>query len=103
PAGAPAARSTHDVAAASPAPVSHATSAPVSPQARPASRPSSKAGNLRLPPSALGHRLFVDGHVAGDAATLVHLPCGHHTVRIGGQGREQSVDVPCGATVALAR
>ncbi len=103
PTGVPAARSTHDVAAVLPAAVSHATSAPVSPQAQPASRPPSKAGNLRLPPSALGHRLFVDGHVAGEAVALVHLSCGHHTVRIGGQGREQSVEVPCGATVALAQ
>jgi len=103
PAGAPAARSNHDVAAASPVHVSYATSAPASPQARPASGPSSKGGNLRLPRSALGHRLFVDGHAAGEAAALVHLPCGRHTVRIGGQGRERPVDVPCGATVALAQ
>ena len=94
---------TAKVEAASSAHASHTTTAPVSPSPRTANRPSSRAGNVRLPRSALGHRLFVDGQVAGEATALVRLPCGHHTVRIGGQGREHSVEVPCGATIALAQ
>ena len=101
-AGAPVGRATDKVEAKSSAPASHTASAPVSLSPRTENHPSSRVGNVRLPPSAQGHRLFVDGKAAGETTALVRLQCGHHTLRIGSQGRERSVEVPCGATIALA-
>jgi hypothetical protein len=58
-------------------------------------------GALRPPASAAGHRIFVDGRTVGEGTSVVELPCGPHTVRIGSLGRTQHVEVPCGETLDL--
>ncbi len=56
-------------------------------------------GKLELPASANGHRVFVDGKVAGEGSAALHLHCGSHTVKIGSAGKERTIDVPCGGSV----
>ena len=56
-------------------------------------------GVLVTPPAAESHRIYVDGRIAGTTPPLVVVPCGRHTVKIGSQGREQSVQVPCGGSI----
>jgi hypothetical protein len=58
-------------------------------------------GELRLPPSAAGHRLIVDNRAVGEAASHVRIACGRHVIRIGTGGRKLNVDVPCGGSVAV--
>ncbi len=104
-----------------PAPVdAQAASAPASPPSTPAPEPfapvhpftaapatpapaaASTAGELVTPASARSHRVFVDGRYAAarSGATLT-LHCGRHTVRIGSQGRDLAVEVPCGGSVSV--
>jgi len=59
------------------------------------------SGRLDLPASAGGHRIFVDGKVAGEGAAPLHLHCGSHLVKIGSAGTERKVEVPCGGSVSL--
>jgi tetratricopeptide (TPR) repeat protein len=58
-------------------------------------------GVVALPPSAAGHRIFVDGRVVGQGKGDLTVPCGARAIRIGSQGKLQSVRVPCGGRVAL--
>jgi tetratricopeptide (TPR) repeat protein len=58
-------------------------------------------GRVLLPSTALGHRIFVDGRVAGSDVNQLVVPCGQHDVRIGSHGATHSVDVPCGAELDL--
>jgi hypothetical protein len=58
-------------------------------------------GQLVFPPSAAGHRIFVDGRVVGDGAQPATVRCGPHDVKIGSAGTPQRVDVPCGGSVTL--
>jgi serine/threonine-protein kinase len=60
-------------------------------------------GELRMPPEAAGHRIYVDGRTVSEGAEAVRVSCGPHTVRIGSAGRAQRVDVPCGAALPLTR
>jgi hypothetical protein len=48
-----------------------------------------------------GHRLFVDGLVVGQTPAQVLVACGTHVIKVGSAGREQSLDVPCGATLTV--
>ena len=48
-----------------------------------------------------GHRLFVDGLVVGQTPAQVLVTCGTHVIKVGSAGREQSLDVPCGATLTV--
>ncbi len=68
---------------------------------RPASAPGS--GILRMPPSAAGHRIYVDGRLLGDGAAILTVPCGPRKVRIGRQGSERVVNVPCGGDIDVGR
>jgi hypothetical protein len=58
-------------------------------------------GQITLPSSAAGHRVFVDGHVVGDGAKPIDVACGHHTLRIGSHGKSQSIEVPCGGAFSV--
>lgn len=58
-------------------------------------------GAIGLPAGAAGHRVFVDGRVAPTSLNTVVVDCGPHTVKIGHDGRDQEVDVPCGGRVGL--
>jgi hypothetical protein len=58
-------------------------------------------GRLLLPSAGDGHRVYVDGKLAGVPPPPLVVGCGRHTVKIGSQGRDQAVVVPCGGTVSL--
>ena len=58
-------------------------------------------GMLSLPASADSHRVYVDGRLAGVPPAPIVVGCGRHVVKIGSQGREQNVVVPCGGSVSL--
>ncbi len=60
-------------------------------------------GQLVFPPSAAGHRIFVDGRVVGDGAQPAVVRCGAHDVKVGSAGTTQRVDVPCGGSITLMR
>jgi hypothetical protein len=62
----------------------------------------SSKGVLVLPGAADGHRVYVDGRVAGVPPPPIVVGCGRHTVKIGSQGRELIVSVPCGGSLPLA-
>ena len=62
----------------------------------------SSKGVLVLPSAADGHRVYVDGRVVGVPPPPIVVGCGRHTVKIGSQGREQIVSVPCGGSLPLA-
>jgi hypothetical protein len=62
-----------------------------------------KMGEIQPPSAAAGHRIFVDGRVVGEGTAAIRLPCGTHQVRIGSAGRLQSIDVPCGQSIAVNR
>jgi len=59
-------------------------------------------GVLILPSAADSHRVYVDGRLAGVPPPPIVVGCGRHTIKIGSQGREQVVLVPCGGSLPLA-
>lgn len=61
------------------------------------------AGRLLTDTADAGHRIFVDGKLAGSSGKPVVVACGSHQVRLGSAGRLQTLDVPCGGDVTLAR
>jgi hypothetical protein len=63
--------------------------------------PGADRGVLLMPPAADSHRVYVDGRLAGVPPPPIVVGCGKHVVKIGSQGREQSVIVPCGGSVSL--
>jgi serine/threonine-protein kinase len=67
-----------------------------------ASAASSTDGDIVTPASAGSHRVFVDGHYAGDSPAPVRVHCGTHTVKIGSGGVLHTVDVPCGGEVSVS-
>jgi hypothetical protein len=61
-----------------------------------------RTGELRTPPEAHEHRVFVDGRVvAYESGAIVRVTCGPHVVRIGSKGATQLVHVPCGGSVGV--
>lgn len=58
-------------------------------------------GVLLMPPAADSHRVYVDGRLAGVPPPPIVVGCGKHVVKIGSQGLEQTVIVPCGGSVSL--
>ena len=56
-------------------------------------------GELVLPASAAGHRIFVDGKVVSEGKAPLQLHCGTHAVHIGSAGAEKGIAVPCGASI----
>src|SRR5207237_4504098 len=58
-------------------------------------------GLLRTPASAAGHRVFIDGRIAGNSPGPLRVPCGTHVVRVGSAGKNQTVEVPCGDEVTV--
>jgi serine/threonine-protein kinase len=60
-------------------------------------------GELRPPPYAAGHRIYVDGRVVGEGTDPIRVKCGSRSVRVGSAGRLQQIDVPCGEAIDLAR
>lgn len=60
-------------------------------------------GTIRFEKKAAGHRVFVDMHVVGEGEGPFTVPCGPHAVKLGGQGRVQKIDVPCGGEITLTK
>jgi hypothetical protein len=46
--------------------------------------------------------VFVDGKVVPIALGTAVVDCGTHAVKIGHDGREQMIDVPCGGRARVA-
>jgi hypothetical protein len=62
---------------------------------------SREKGMIVVPASAAGHRIFVDERIVSSLVGPIALDCGAHTIRIGHDGRDQKVDVPCNGRVVL--
>jgi hypothetical protein len=58
-------------------------------------------GDVRTDESAKGHRVFIDGRVVGSGENAYRVSCGKHTVRIGSNGPDMPVRVPCGGEVSV--
>lgn len=65
--------------------------------------PRATTGRLLTEATETGHRIFVDGRLAGGGGAPLVVPCGRHDVRVGSAGRLRAVDVPCGGDVAVSR
>ena len=50
-----------------------------------------------------GRRVFIDGRLAGEGPRTFSTSCGTHTVRVGSAGTTQSINVPCGGEVIIAK
>jgi hypothetical protein len=59
-------------------------------------------GALGIPANASGHRVFVDGRIVASQPGTVVVDCGRRTIKIGHDGREQVLDVPCGGRIDVA-
>ncbi|MDP9033726.1 MAG: serine/threonine protein kinase [Myxococcota bacterium] len=80
-------------------PIAASTPPPAAPSTEPTPlAPSPTTGNLSVS-SSRGHRIWVDGKLAGQAPFSLPIGCGRHAVRIGGHGVIRHVDVPCGGDV----
>lgn len=77
-----------------PAPMPMPTSTAPTADEPDASTASSTTGTLRS--KAFGHRVFVDGRLAGEAGKDMTVACGAHKVKVGSAGAERAVVVPCG-------
>jgi len=91
---------TASVAAAAPTSTASAAAAPAPP---PAVALAATTGRLLTAPEEKGHRIFVDGRVAGGGGAPIVVRCGKHAVRVGSRGVVRQVDVPCGGDAPVAR
>lgn len=60
-------------------------------------------GRLVTHASEKGHRIFLDGRLAGSGGAALVVRCGRHDVRVGSAGRLRKVEVPCGGDVEVSR
>jgi hypothetical protein len=58
-------------------------------------------GTVHTGSKSAGHRVFVDGKVIGQSPLSFPIRCGAHKIRVGSQGAERAVDVPCGGEVTV--
>jgi len=59
-------------------------------------------GAIDLKPGAGEHRVFVDGRVVGNWPGTLVVDCGPRVVKIGHDGKEQTIAVPCGGRVEVS-
>jgi serine/threonine-protein kinase len=59
-------------------------------------------GDIFTAASGGGHRVFLDGRVVGQSPDVIHVRCGRHEVRVGGNGVSQTVDIPCGGSLLVS-
>lgn len=64
--------------------------------------PDGAHGELLFPRAAEGHRVFVDGELAGEPPGRIVVRCGKRAVKVGSEGREQALEVPCGGRLDVA-
>jgi hypothetical protein len=71
--------------------------APNAPATGPASSETAEAtsGTITVPPSRVGHRVWIDDRLVGEAPGTYAVRCGVHSIRVGSQGYLQHVRVPC--------
>jgi formylglycine-generating enzyme len=72
---------------------------PPAPRPEPSEPAPRVSGQGMIAVRASEHRVFVDGHVIGNAPGVMVVECGSHVVKIGHDGREQTIDVPCGGRI----
>lgn len=60
-------------------------------------------GAILTDASERGHRVFVDGRLAGGGGAPIVVSCGLREVRVGSRGRLRQVNVPCGGAVPVRR
>jgi hypothetical protein len=58
-------------------------------------------GVIALPPSAEGHRVYVDGKIVQVKDSRATVSCGPHEIRIGSSGTLQKLEVTCGGVSVL--
>lgn len=64
------------------------------------SRESASTGTVRLDRAGLAGRVWLDGKKLSSTSALVS--CGTHQIKVG-RGRTRSIDVPCGAEIAVSK
>ena len=90
------------IAVSAAAPMAIPTEAPTpTASASPTPAPAASEGTISTPPSAAGHRVFVDGRYAGDSPGPLKVRCGPRAVKVGSGGTARTVDVPCGGDVVV--
>ena len=75
----------------------------VAPAPAPARAVTPGTGRLLTATSERGHRVFVDGRVAGSGGAPLVVRCGSHDVRVGSAGRLRKVEIPCGGELEVSR
>ena len=58
-------------------------------------------GIVKVKKSGWGHRVFIDGSLAGQGGKDITWQCGSHRVKVGSAGKESTVDIPCGGSVEI--
>ncbi|MGO8995168.1 MAG: hypothetical protein ACLQVI_17775 [Polyangiaceae bacterium] len=75
------------------------TSASAAVPAAPGASSTATIGTVRV--TVAGHRIFIDGRLAGEGPRALSLSCGPHQLRIGSAGAIRAIDVPCGGEVVV--
>jgi serine/threonine protein kinase len=86
---------------ASPLAAAERQSAAPAPAEAPPPSPASQRGAIAVPLSRGGHRVWIDGRLAGASPGTFPVTCGGHIVRVGSQGAVQRVEVACGAELTV--
>jgi serine/threonine-protein kinase len=81
-----------------PTPKSTATTEPNA-----AGTPGAQSGEVSPEGSASGRRVYIDDRVMGQTPAAFIVPCGTHKVQVGSAGQPQTITVPCGGRVVVAR
>lgn len=63
--------------------------------------PTKTTGVVKAKKSGWGHRIYIDGQVAGQGGKDITWQCGSHRIKVGSAGKENTVDIPCGGTVEV--
>jgi serine/threonine protein kinase len=82
-----------------------ASASPAATATAPATAPTPAAttGDVIIPVETGGHRVYIDGRLAGQSPATFTVRCGAHSVRIGSAGTARQVKVPCGDSVTVSR
>jgi serine/threonine protein kinase len=59
------------------------------------------SGTITVPASRVGHRVWIDEHLVGEAPGRYAVSCGAHSIRVGSQGELQHVNVVCNGEVLI--
>jgi serine/threonine protein kinase len=59
------------------------------------------SGTITVPAAHVGHRVWIDDRLVGEAPGRYVVSCGAHSIRVGSQGDLQHVDVACNGDVLV--